>query len=331
LPDPAASPQHRHKTVYLTGSVAAANETVYPTAVGLARLVINGENKVAYLNAPKNEYVMGTGDGAVIYTGDGAVIYTGVGRLKAGIQEFTMRPETVYEEGWEFDENISVGGGFGGFPGSIYAQPELTGQLESDESSHAGVVANHPILPTSCTGNSGVTEYQTHDSNNHKTRIRDSDGEFDAYAYDANGNVIRHRDPEGNVTRYAYNNDGKITTIQNGLHDGPSNPPGTSAGNYNDNPNDEPQTTSYGQTTYEYFPANAAGRILLSKVIDPLGNETMFIYDALGKMTSQTLPPANTSGQPRTTTYTYNNTGRIETVTPPWAMSRNSSTTLAGT
>ena len=77
--DLAAEPKHRRKEVTFSGSVSTIDGTVVPTAVGIARMVVNGEDEVVYLSA--------------VDTGgyDDAVIYHGGGKLKkAATTAFTV-------------------------------------------------------------------------------------------------------------------------------------------------------------------------------------------------------------------------------------------------
>ena len=48
--DLAADPRHRRKEVTFSGSVSTINGTIVPTAVGITRIVVNGEDEVSFLS-----------------------------------------------------------------------------------------------------------------------------------------------------------------------------------------------------------------------------------------------------------------------------------------
>ncbi|MBY3555697.1 hypothetical protein HGI15_20200, partial [Modestobacter lapidis] len=182
----------------------------------------------------------------------------------------------------------------------------------------------------------GALEVKVTDPNNHVT----------TYRGDAFGKIIEAKDPLGHVraTTYSPNNDvltavdampaANTTTYSYNGADGGFTPTGV--------------TTPTGASATAGYPDSGTGpqRYLPDSGTDPQGNATTLSYDAAGNPTQQVSggvttsttynPPAGqptvcagggkggqpcstTDGKGQTTTYTYDATGNLRTVTPPAA------------
>ncbi len=108
------------------------------------------------------------------------------------------------------------------------------------------------------------------------------------YAYNSLGEVTSVTDPMGNTTSYLYNANGEVTSVTDPM------------GN----------VTSYGYDAY-------GNR---NSVTDPLGNKTTSAYSLDSQLTSSVAPDGNVSGQnpgAYTTSYTYEPSGQLKSVTAP--------------
>lgn len=74
-------------------------------------------------------------------------------------------------------------------------------------------------------------------------------------------------------------------------------------------------------TSYSYYPSSSGnGAYLLESVTNPVGDETTYAYDALGRKVSEVDPNGNVSGgnpAAHTTTYTYDGDDRLLSMTDP--------------
>jgi RHS repeat-associated protein len=116
------------------------------------------------------------------------------------------------------------------------------------------------------------------------------------YDYDLAGNVVGTTDALGNVTAYAFDNLFRLISVTE------ADPDGTGGGQ------------SSPVTTYEY---DAAGQLL--SVTDPLGRETSYQYDPLGRRIKLIQPdPDGVGGEdPPETDYEFDFAGHLVSVTDP--------------
>ncbi|WP_218933568.1 RHS repeat-associated core domain-containing protein [Rubripirellula lacrimiformis] len=291
--DVAAAPKHRRKTVSLTGSVATVNGSVVPTAVGLTRVVVNGEDEVTYLNGAGESSIKG-------------VIYEGGGRLKQTVQNldtFDFAPEIFYQDGWSIAEEMGEM--------TLTGQAEPIFQLETGISMKTG-------NPEASRDSRGVFREFEYDSNGSLTFIHYSDGStFEAFCYDGGNNLIRMRDRNGNVTRYTYDSAGRMLTKAEGLVDGVSNPGDVYSSVYNRCPTDDVQTAEYAVETFTYISPGNDGEGRIESKTDPLGNVTNYEYDSLDRLKKIIQPTASLGGSRPETAYAYKSDGRLDTVVDP--------------
>ncbi|EMI23611.1 YD repeat-containing protein, partial [Rhodopirellula europaea SH398] len=312
--DLGADAQHRHKDVYVSGSVGTTGGTVVPTSVGMARLVVSGEGEVVY--ASSAEYgEESPADGAVY-----GLVYEGGGRAFGELHgvsvggESAVVPRRYYLSDWTFEQ----GEGYMGDPGPY----EFNGTLESTYSLYYGDVVNTALGQAAKVVDSmgREIEYTYDEVAEGRPLIRTdySDETFETYCYNSLRQVTRYRDRNGNVTLYTYDAQGRRLSQAVGLTDNPnpsSSDPYAPAG-YDRCATDDVQTSEYALTQWQYVPTgqNGAGRV--SKMINPLGHETDYTYDVAGRL-SKVEGPAD-SGEPRPeTTMTYDSVGRLQTITDP--------------
>lgn len=134
----------------------------------------------------------------------------------------------------------------------------------------------------------------------------DANTQQTSYGYDGSSNITSETDP-GNATSgtaqttYTYDAHGRMLTKVS--------PDGNASGG----------TPANYTTTYTYI-SSGTGTGLLGSVINPVGDKTTYVYDSLGRKTSEVDPNGNvTGGNPaaHTTTYTYDANDRLLSVTDP--------------
>ncbi len=306
-----AKPTHRHKTVILGGSAATVGGNVIPTAVGTARVVLNGENEVTYMTFA--ETIAENGEGRWM-------VYEGGGRVRAEVNYVQssggtyLAPERYLLDGWRFDWN-------GEASGSSYDAPSAVGVLEPQFARYQGdlaaVASGRPPVEIDL---HGVKRVHTYDGLNNRIRTDYADNTFETWCYVSGTNwFLRHRDRKGHITRRTYDSIGRVLSEAVGLTDSSQNVGIIDQyGNtdYDRCAQDDVQTSEYAVTQWQYHSTgNGAGR--LAKVIDPMGNETDLQYDASNRLI-KTVFAASASGQPRPEmNRTYDSLGRLETITDP--------------
>ena len=136
----------------------------------------------------------------------------------------------------------------------------------------------------------------------------DADGNSTNYTYNSAGDVLSATDP-GNAagataeTTYTYDPQGRMVTQVS--------PDGNVSG----------ANPASFTTIYAYYPTGGGnGSGLLKSVTDPLGDETTYTYDSVGRKVSSVDPDGNVSGgnpAAHTTTYTYDADDRLLSTTDP--------------
>ncbi|WP_430451258.1 hypothetical protein [Rhodopirellula europaea] len=221
--DAAADPQHRRKTVVLTGSVATVGGTVVPTATGLTRMATNGTGELLFLS--------GSTSGDTASSPGEGFLYVGGGRLMSDVSTGTVQPSKYFDLGWEEDTNATTGA------------PEFTGDFEPQTTSYTGWQTSGQTVPTSATSDTGVSFEFQYDSENRIQYAIHSDDTFKAYTYGSHSKPIRSRDRLGRVTKMTYDAEGRMLTEAVGLTDGPSNSSGVTPLTYDLTPTDDVQTS----------------------------------------------------------------------------------------
>ena len=170
-----------------------------------------------------------------------------------------------------------------------------SGLLESTENALGGVTSytydkNGNLLTT--TDALGQTATLTYDNLNRVTEIEDARGNATILEYDASGNVTRITSPDGGTVEYTYDLNNRMTETKQG------------------------ELGNESVTKLEYDPVGN-----VKKIIDALGNELLLDYDALNRNTGVALPDGGE------VSYTYDEAGRVRTVTQKISDSVTATTT----
>jgi RHS repeat-associated protein len=166
----------------------------------------------------------------------------------------------------------------------------------------------------------------TYDDADRITAISDPLLNKTQFGYDFNGNVTTVTDPRNNVTTSAYDKRNRLTSVTNALNETTSiaydimdnvtkvtNARGavwTTAYDTHNRPITLTDPLTFA-TTLTYSPTTGD----LTKITDPLLNDTTFGYDALGRQTTVTQPKTSTTTG--TTTTAYDALDRVISVTDP--------------
>lgn len=136
------------------------------------------------------------------------------------------------------------------------------------------------------------------------TSVTDARGKVWSYTYESHGLLEKMIDPNANtVFRNVYGDDGRVTDQYDGLNN---------RGTFTWNPSTQTftYTDARGKQWRDVYSNNA-----LQKLIDPLGNETRFEYDAAYNVTKVI------DGRGHATTMTYDTKGNMLTRTAPTPLS----------
>jgi RHS repeat-associated protein len=133
------------------------------------------------------------------------------------------------------------------------------------------------------------------------TQITDPLGNVQNYSYDGNGDLVAHANAVGNISRYAYNRSHGLIDIQDPAGNHPARNDYDAGGRL------IATTDARGnQITYTHNPGTSQ-----ELVRDRLGNPTLFEYDAMGNVLTETNALDNTR------TYTYDSRNNQLTETDP--------------
>ncbi len=312
IDDLGADPTHRHKTVIMGGSAGTIDGKVVPTAVGMCKLVLNGEDEVTFIVMP-----------LVVEEGTyQAVIYEGGGQVRSEVNTVNsngssyLAPSRYYEDGWRLTFDDNDGGG------NSWDTLTIIGDLEQNFSRYDGSMFDVLAGKSPKTIDArGVVEEHSYDMLDNRIQTDHTDGTFETWCYQSGTNwITRHRDRNGNVTRTTYNVRGQVLTLAVGLHDSPDND-GTAdqygTVTYNRCATDDVQTDAHAVTTYQYHPVASDAKGQLASVTDAEGEVTSYAYDNLGRLVTTTLPPAMPGDPAAVYTRSYDTLGRLSTVTDP--------------
>lgn len=140
-----------------------------------------------------------------------------------------------------------------------------------------------------------------------------------SYAYTANDQVAFEQDPLGRVTKYGYDTFGNQTSVTQNCTSSGTTPPSPFSSCTGGGTADA-QTNVTTTTTFDQFAA--AGKAgLPTKTTDPLGRETSYTYDALGRQLTEDLPGESGAGASipaPTRTTSYDEVGNVLTETETW-------------
>ncbi|QDT57272.1 tRNA(Glu)-specific nuclease WapA precursor [Caulifigura coniformis] len=340
--DPGATGVHRRKKVHMHGAAGSWNGNLVSIAEYHVRLVINGEDEVSYLSIPYDWY---------------SLIYEGRGRLKqatggyAGMwsQSYITDNDwtvTVDPEMWEVNISYDTIGdtysevdGYYTTAGSTTPQGVTREFTRNADKSLASVNFEGDTLKEEWSYVNGIYGRRV-------SRYEDRLGRVTRYTYDSKGNMLTKEvglkkqpgpeyqgyldgydagfddgnamDPADDSTSnmdsnyvvgyeagYAHGYDDGINT--NG-HGASSNPTSTAMV-------DAP-TADHAVYEWEFYTAGSHVG-LLSKSIDPNGNETDYAYDTNHRLDTITYPPDVAMGTRAVRDYTYDSAGRVIAITQP--------------
>jgi RHS repeat-associated protein len=166
-------------------------------------------------------------------------------------------------------------------------------------------------FPTKVTGPDGLdVEYVFDAYDNLLTKKHPSVGSDGwRFAYDSYGQMTTYWDPEGNSANFAYDAMGNMTSMTNALSH-------TTTMYYDQYGNTTKVTDPRSEDTHFYYQTSGCGGCgggggKLTKVKDPLTNETEYRYDENGNMTKLI------DALDRETDYAYDTMGRITAITEP--------------
>ncbi|WP_158453518.1 RHS repeat protein, partial [Rhodopirellula europaea] len=324
-----ATPGHRTKTVVVSGSASTSGGNVIPTALGVARIVYDGEFELRYLNlvAADNSFdisseVTGMDFESVIYQGGGQ-LFPELHKVSQGGLSYET-PRRYCETGWSIDID-AFSGGYGGSSGA-----GVVAQLESSFTRFGGESRNiNRGKPDSVIDERDVTVEYTYlpAAGSSMATAKDnliqsdySDGTFETYCYNSQNKIVRYRDRNGNVTKRAYNSDGQLTKLEVGLTDSASNvnvvDPYGSGSQYDRCATDDVQTSEYAFHEWAYFSSGTSDG-LLQTYTDPNGEDFDYEYDSSRRLVKVTGPAISTGGARPETSYTYDASSYLQKITDP--------------
>jgi RHS repeat-associated protein len=277
--DVAADGSHRQKTAYLTNNAVtdSTSTLVYNQSSLAIRFLTDNAGDVRYMNVSIPDS-----------TQNAAYVYEGAGKMK---QILTSSGAGYLKDGWTIGDP-TLG------PGAVTGTLEST-YVSAPYTNHA--ITFPGIYPT-VTDENGITCSYLYDADNFKTQKTYPDSTTEMWAYNSFKQVARYQDRLGRVTLYTYDALGNMTKKEEGI---------LVVGGV-----DTPQP-EYAATRWQYYGAGDPNQYLLSAMIDPNGNETDYAYNTNHYLTSVTQPPDTTGGARGVTSYTYDTTGRLSTVTDP--------------
>ncbi|MDZ4384162.1 MAG: RHS repeat-associated core domain-containing protein, partial [Nitrospirota bacterium] len=197
----------------------------------------------------------------------------------------------------------------------------------TDRAGNTSVIEyNTAGLITSATTDSGAETSYTYDANGNKTSETDPLGNTRHYTYDASNRLLSEQDALGNTINYGYNASGRIT--------GMTDANGHLTSYAYDASGNLLSITDFNGVVTNAFSYDAAGRITQATALggtnlfnyDAYGNvvrrqgpggvDATYTYDANGRRLTETKVRTTPSGVVNeTTTYAYNGSGKVSSVT----------------
>ena len=159
--------------------------------------------------------------------------------------------------------------------------------------------------------NGNITIY-VYDAAGRRTGATDGIGLIDTLSYDGNGRTLTYTDGEGNVTSNGYDAAGRLISVED--------------------PNGETETYQYDnngnltrvidredrETKYEYDDLDRLTKVIEDEAAGGLKRITEYAYDGLGNVLTLTAyQGSDGSGVSETTTYEYDDAGRLVRVVYP--------------
>lgn len=126
----------------------------------------------------------------------------------------------------------------------------------------------------------GIPAFFTYDSLDNITSVKNADGNTWQWTYNTKGSLLTSTTPMGRTKTFSYYPDGMLKTIQN------SNKPAITYSYDNQGNLISTGWPNGGASAYEY----SSFGLHCVKYTDPLGNSSLFTYDALDRMTRLTHP-----------------------------------------
>ncbi|MCP4549434.1 MAG: RHS repeat-associated core domain-containing protein, partial [bacterium] len=153
----------------------------------------------------------------------------------------------------------------------------------------------------------GHTTTRTYDSSNNLRIIVDPLGNTTSFTYNTRGQILTTTDPRGNITTNAYDSSGNLTSITDDLGN-------RTKFTYDISGNLITREDAQGGVTQLGY--NQYGNV--ERGVDALGHEVTYILDAAGRRLSETMTRSTPNvTQTLTTSYSYDNLGRITAIKDP--------------
>ncbi|MBI3828860.1 MAG: RHS repeat protein [Planctomycetes bacterium] len=280
--DAAASGTHRNKKSYLSTNFTLQPDQpddIFPTSAQLVRMVVNGNNEVAYLNIPDPLYTR-------------VWVFEGNGLLKQVYCNWDVK----YAASWSISD---AGGPFAYSSVSASLESNFEHLEFSSANSYQSWYLSQPTFRTDPTGRRRDFEYN---AATHVSKITYPDATFETFAYNGFEEVTQHVDRLSRVTEYTYDTRGNMLTKTVGKILVAGVPTAT------------PETATWN---WEYFPSGDTNPFLLKSSTDANGNVTDYEYDS-NHFLVKIKDPADNAGDPRAETlFAYDSTGRLVSMTDP--------------
>ncbi len=155
---------------------------------------------------------------------------------------------------------------------------------------------SNPLDPTGVTDKRDYQTIFTYDSNGNVLTMTDPLGKVTNLEYDSMNNLTRKTDALGRVTTYTYDAKWNLTKISASI--------GTV--NITNNTYGQPETVMDARGNTTLYVYDSQGN--LTEVREPIGKMTKFVYDSVGRKTSETDANGNT------TYFTYDNNNNLLTI-----------------
>ncbi|HYE04514.1 MAG TPA: RHS repeat-associated core domain-containing protein [Planctomycetota bacterium] len=277
----AAEAEHRAKRVYLTTNftvLPSVGDFAYPQSAQLVRMVVNGEDEVAYLNIPHPQYTEG-------------YVYEGRHRLRQVGYDWFSR----YARSW----SIERGEGEPWSWHSVHADLEPTfDHQDYDAGNHYRTW--YRMEPHTDTDEFGVRRSLAYNEASRFTEVIYDDGTRERFQLNAFQQVTQSIDRLGRVTRWTYDQHGNTLSRTAGLQW---------------NGIDAVPTPALATWRWTYHPAGHPHQYRMASAIDANGNETRFGYTPEHLLAEIVEPADLPGGVQAITRFAYDAAGRRVAVT----------------
>jgi RHS repeat-associated protein len=283
--DAAAEGFHRTKKVYLTTNfttlTGALSDDIMPSSAQLVRMVVDGSGEVSYMNGTHPSYSF-----YYVFEGNGVLKQIYCGWQIAYAKTWTMSKGP--NDSWNY---FSVA-------------PDLESTFEFLQYSSANSYQEwYRSEPEYRIDERGLRVDFTYNSAGSVTSRTYPDSTTETFDYNGFQQVTKFKDRDDRITEYTYDSRGNRTSETVG----------------------EKLVASVVTTTAEtatfnwsYYSSGNANQFLMKDHTDANTHVTDYAYNSNHFLTSITQPPDVTSGPRGETDYTYDSTGRMNSMTDPF-------------